>query len=500
MACLIVLALILAFTIPTLRLPVASQSPPRSDPQTSPTVADFAFNVTDYQGDVTNETFSSYEAWLQSWNVSDATGYLYHQPTGFLFLQYCYQQACGGSTWHLMINVEVYEFANVTAALNEFTAQYRYRVAGTSCIAPCPPGWPGDTGPIFRFYRIFHSSSATYRAEYATQQVVQRSNFMFFFYSVGPSLTNLNYTGELRMWNFVNSYINDIFGVIPGDDAPSSPPANISASSPQWGLQVGDNITWNIKTSGCVGNVLSGGECSSSNDDVNIQVVAVADGGRAVEVKGPSQHGWPSDFGEGGDFNYYGGIHPGPLPTQSYTWINGSAPYMDPKGSGFPLLYPVFSEMQTLESSIKSTTVATDFTNSMTSVTGTYSTGSSSQGITPVETENEWVVVHIGSGVVTSITFYYNNNQNAISKSSTLSLKGTSFDLNSRPSPYQIITSSTTHSTSPTITTSTISTSSTTTRNTIPEFPYSSLAAVVLVAVVVVAYILVRESLGRSRE
>ena len=295
---------------------------------------------------------------------------------------------------------------------------------------------------------------------------------------------------SLVMSNFVNSDINDIFSTVPEDAAPSSPPTYVPTSSPPWGLIAGDNISWSIKSSGCVGNVQSGGACSSNNYDVNLTVVAVADTGKAVEVRGPSQHGWPSDFAEGGDFNYYGGIHPGSLPTMSYSWVTGIAPLMDPLGSNFPLLFPFYS-VSDLETSVKSSTVASTFTNDAEYMTGTLMT-QNYPGITPVETQNERIVVHMGSGVVTSLTYYYNNNENSITKSVTLTLLSTNFNLASRlPMASAVVTSTSTSShltsTTPSSSSHTTHISSTATTTVIPgPTDYTLYAIVGVVAVVVV--------------
>ena len=451
------------------------QSASATAPDSSLTPSSFAFTINGTGPTASNMTLTAYQAWTESWNVTGATNYLYHQPTGFQFLQYCYQN-CGNlllnSTLpHLLINVEVYQFANATAALHEFQAQYPYKWSAGCMVGACPPGSPSDRwGPIFRFDKICGNLYGC-----ANQQLAQRSDFMFLFYAYD--------TKAMIAWNFVNSYINDIFGVIPGDAAPSPPPANIPASIPQWGLREGDNLTWNVQSSGCSGTVESGGTCSSHSSDVNLHIIAVADGGRAIEVMGPSQYGWPSDFNEGGTFNYYAGVHPGSLPTQSYTWINGSAPLS--RGSSFPLLFPVYSSESALEASMKSSTPATDFTSDGVSITGTYSTAYTS-GVPSLLIENVRIVEHMGSGVVTSVSFNYDNQQTGVTASVSLGLKGANFDLNSRETSYTTTTTCGTCTTTPGPTTITTFTSSSTIPSPPPQPDYTMYAVAAAAAVVLV--------------
>ena len=282
-------------------VPRSASAVPLNSPLTPP---NFAFSVNGAQMLIDQGTLSSYESWLQSENWTGVTDYLYHQPVDFLFVQYCWNHACTNDTQdYFLFNVEIYEFANTTAALNEFNAQYPYKWFDECTATACPPGSPYMTeGPIFTRFVTWNSGHTIHTAV-SVQQLIQRSNFMFFIYYIDPNMVAPSFDEENATYNFTNAYINGLFSVIPGDAVTSPPPSGISPSAPRWGLQVGDNITWTVQKSGCVGNVLSGGACNNDNYDVSLQVVEVADGGRAVEVEGPSQNGWPSDFNVGRFFN-----------------------------------------------------------------------------------------------------------------------------------------------------------------------------------------------------
>jgi hypothetical protein len=140
-------------------------------------------------------------------------------------------------------------------------------------------------------------------------------------------------------------------------------------------------------------------------------------------------------------------------------------------------------------------TLAKGFTHDARYMTGNYSTKQYPCGggdCTPIETYNYRIVVHMGSGVATSGSFYYNSNQNGITRSDSLRLVNTNFDLNSR---LPITTSSLTTSSSNTgsSTTQTVSTPSTSPGPSgIPELPAQLGFTLLATAVIATSYVLAR--------
>ncbi|MGA2198732.1 MAG: hypothetical protein ABSG45_02220 [Nitrososphaerales archaeon] len=453
------------------------------------------YNTTDY-------TYSEWTALLHTFNYPNYNDYLYNgPPENFRVLVYNNIQSGEG------LLVEIYGYANTTAAGSEFNKQYgTYTVnvnvggVGVPKTACCKEGlifqrWSGPQG------------------------VLQRAQFMVFI--VVPSANPTNDTlAQSTLTDFTQRFTNSLFTTIPEGTQPPPPPAVNFTGTVVWGVRPGDRLSWLVNSTTISGSVGEGGGVTKDTYNITMEIVQIGADNLSILIKSPITNAggsyWSTNFpdfeyapeawhppkGQIGCGYYECDLYTGTsyagsdfflnltLPTFSYFWENATS-MIGGNGSPYPLIFPVYRNGN-LQDVISSEISGLQYSQGAGYISGSYSTPAT-PGSSPSVSQDEQITVHEGSGIATSGSFYYQNRDLSETRSTSLRLVSVSFDLNSRlPATIQSSSSSSvasTTSSSSVVASLSTSTSVTTTQpQPLPVPGDTYLVAAVLVVVVGVGF------------
>lgn len=296
---------------------------------------------------------------------------------------------------------EVIEFATPEAAEDE----YRLQAVDQEYISGL--GYQGNNGPLYQRF-------------VPRERVFVHGRFLFlFFYSPLDDMDAYGYMDEL-LPQFI-SHILDTLGTSPPD-----PPA--AAVYATWGVEPGDTISWHVDDSTFTGSMGTGTSSSQGEWDSTWVIADVQGGHILVKQRSTIQYVSTEDETRV-QIN---------VPYDSYTWHTADedgVSIASEDGSfagavlfpleldGVPLADLVYASIDNLPE--REVTVGDAYVT-VHGKTRSYS------GFTPIETSWKDMTVHLGTGIVSSSDFYYNNNEYSITTSISITLTDTSFALNSR--------------------------------------------------------------------
>ena len=401
----LLLMIVMLFSIPNcVQAAVATPSPSVNAPID---IMSLAPDIQGYNAWIYNtESYDAYVAHQKALNWPHADSYLGTggTPDNFLLVKYNTTQT-GIEVW-----VEIYEYPNASVASAEYNYEYN----------------EGNRGDIFNRF-------------YAESVLLHRGPFMVFLSYYTKNWGN-DPVAKATIQDFAQKYIDNLFTILPESTQPSPDPSRDSGGNVVWGVKPGDNITWAANSTTFTGYVGGGMGHTQTSDTITLEVLRISDDTSSILLKSPTSK--PSDF----DYYVYWMPINLVLPQYEYFWQTDNVKKVAP----FPLIFPIYSNGQTLKDVIKSQYTYND--NEMTEDAEDIHIHSSTPylgGYGFTQTVTGWVDVTVqkGSGIVTGYSFYYNDNKNYITTSSNTNLINTNFDLNSRMPMPTIIPSTPTANT-----------------------------------------------------
>ena len=474
-------------------------------------VNDLAFQIQGYNSteqvsangrtvNLTSFDYPEWDAFLQSLNYSNTKGTLYNGPPENFRVLY-YQDIQTGET----IQVEIYGYGSTTAATNEFNKQYGPFICGTWCMFPQYSSGSRaccKEGPIFQRFA-------------GPQALLRRGQFMVFI-AVNPGTPPDNALASSILADFTQKFVDSLFTAVPEGTQPPPPPTVNFTGKVVWGVKPGDTLSWLVKSTAFSGNVEEGGGESKNTYNITMEVVRIGNDNLSILIRSPISQVPDFEYApQGCAPGYYQCEqitqtgYPGSkvlvnltLPAYNYFWENATS-VIQGDNSPYPLIFPIYRNGN-LTSVINSEVSGLQLSEGSEYVTGSYSTPAS-PGNSPAVSYDKQITVHRGSGITTSGSFYYENNDLSETRSTSLSLVSTNFNLSSRlPLTIQPVSISTPTSPSPTTSTSTsLSTTSISTSTCcgkIPEFPAQLGITLMVIVVVVASYVLARRGLGIDKQ
>jgi len=419
---------------------------------------------------VTNYTYSEWTAFLHSLNYPNYNDYLYTgPPENFQVRVYNNLQSGEG------LLVEIYGYVNTTSAQGEYNKQY-----GTYTINVNQGGVGVPKTACCKEGLIFQRWSGP-------QGLLRRAQFMVFI--VVPTANPSNDTlAQSTLTEFTQKYTNSLFTTIPEGTQPPPPPTVNFTGTVVWGVKPGDRLSWLVNSTAISGTVGEGGGVTKNTYNITMEIVQIGADNLSILIKSPITNAggsyWSSNFpdfeyapeawhppkGQVGCGYYECGLVTGTeyagsdyflnltLPTSNYFWENATST-IGGNGSPFPLIFPIYRSGN-LQNVISSEISELQFSEAAGYITGSYATPAT-PGSSPAVSQDEQITVHEGSGIVTSGSFYYQNRDLHETRSTSISLVSTSFNLSSRL-PVTI-TSSSSSSVASTTSSSSVVTSVTTT-------------------------------------
>jgi len=405
----------LVSSLNSVHVAVATTSSEGNDPVD---ITDLAVELQGYDGVRYAYTYDEWRAYLKSINIPYGDNYLsagywvysggvkmfvtpsYIPPENFLLLEYTNTQS--GKT----VYVEIYEYECTENATAAFGNQHY-----------------GE----FYYGRIFDRFSAV-------QVMLHRGQFVVFIFcpTEQPDMDTL---AQSTLNDCTQKFVDNLFNVLPGSTQPSPPPSVDFTGEVVWGVKPGDIISWESSWETFTGYVGGGMGHKEGSLTIVMEIVQITDDNLAVLIRSPEKYHE--------DFDYFDDVPYGlnlVLPPYRYYWATVTHPVTPPHGEYREvLIFPIYSEGQTLKDRIESNTDWTDIRESAEYITFHYKTAPA-EGYTPIETEWKDVTLHKGSGIVTSEEWYYNNNEYSITTTYSLTLKETNFDLSSRVPPLMVPT------------------------------------------------------------
>jgi len=371
-------------------------------------ITDLAVELQGYDAVEYTYTYDEWRAYLESINIPFGDNYLsagywvyfggvkifftpsYIPPENFLLLEYTNTQS------GKIVDMEIYEYDSTENATAAFDNQYH--------------------GELY-CGRIFDRFSAV-------QVMLHRGQFMVFIFC-STEQPDTDTLAQSTLSDCTQKFADNLFNVLPGSTQPSPPPSVNFTGKVVWGVKPGDIISWESNWTTFTGYVGGGMGHTEGSYTIIIEIVQITDDNLAILIRSPEKY--PSDFDYVGSADLV-------LPAYRYYWATVTDPVIPPRGEPpCPIIFPIYSEGQTLKDVIESNTDCTDFTEGAEYITGHSKTAP--EEYTPTETRWEDVTLHKGSGIVTKASSYYNSNYYSITTSHSLTLKNTNFDLSSRV-PY----------------------------------------------------------------
>ena len=288
--------------------------------------------------------------------------------------------------------IEILEFSTEEKAQNEYRLQTEY---------------DDFNGPIFQKFT-------------PRERIFQYSNYLFIiFQSPLDSTSAWN-----KMTAITPTLISNFLDVL----GSSPPPAPTTAKNAVWGVEPGDIITWHSKDNTFTGYVGGGNSANSGEFDGIWEIIDIMNGYLLIKESSNLNEIYTED-GNRVTFD---------VPYDKYTWYapdDDGLVLRDSEGSpAGPVLFPLEYNGETLGEMAFSNVdhlpiTSTDENTETLTVHGKTRSYSS---FTPIETSWMDITVHRGTGIVTSYSFYYNNNEYSITTSVSVTMKSSSFTLSSR--------------------------------------------------------------------
>ncbi len=346
--------------------------------------------------DIRTYNYSSYSSYLKDfWEIEYYDYLLGDPPKEIVTTSYYYESETGD--W-CSIKLEIHVYESEEDAENEYELQ-RNELKYNSVMKQ----WYAFNGPIFLRFP-------------GNDRIFQHGPFLIYFYCTKVE----GWVADV-MDAFIVKFLENFFKLFT-ETQPQLPSVNFTGKV-VWGIQPGDIITWSCNTTGFAGN-----EPYSERETVTWEIIEITDDNLAVLIK--EKESCPYLYGNSANKHYGCGVV-----YDIYIWktVDEGGLFSGVSGYGVePAIYPVYMEGYTLKSIVESEIYLpeTSVVESETYITGHGKT-ESGMGFTPLETSWIDIILHKATGIITSGSYYYNNNEHSITTSSTVSVE-TNFALESR--------------------------------------------------------------------
>jgi hypothetical protein len=208
---------------------------------------DLAISPMGYSKESATYTYDQYVNMLASNGVEQSDFMLIHEPEDMMTFAYF--------KGDILIYIEIFEFQNTQQAIEEYEAQ-RDDTDGSNKLY---------NGPIFQRF-------------ISRDRIFQHQNYIALV-SFDPynDVEAMDAASQL-FEEFIQKMVETI------SSETSSPPAD-NGDIAQWGIKVGDKISWEIDDDTYAGTIMSGGRSSSANWEPEIEIIEISPSGHAVLVK-----------------------------------------------------------------------------------------------------------------------------------------------------------------------------------------------------------------------
>ena len=358
-----------------------------------PTALDMLLDVSGYTLEADLYTYVEYVALMEEIGIVPSDFILGEPPVTIILASY--------QRGDIYVWVEIFEFESGAQAQNEYDLQ----AVDTEYISGL--GYQGNNGPLYQRFipreRVF---------------VHDRFLCLFFYSPLGSD------EAYVALDDLLPSFVSNILETI-GTSASEPPSANVDAV---WGVEPGDIITWHVEGATFTGS-MGTGTSSSQEDWIGTWEIADVHGGHIlVKQSSVIKYIFTED-------ETRVSVN---IPYDSYTWYTakeaGVSLVSDDGSTAGAVIFPLELNGVPLAELVYESIAhlpEKEITESAEYVTVHGNTAQYS-GFTPIETSWKDMTVHRGTGIVTFLDFYYNNNEYSITTSTSIALIDTSFTLSSR--------------------------------------------------------------------
>lgn len=292
----------------------------------------------------------------------------------------------------------------------------------------------GDARTEFSFQKQWAPDAPIFERFLYGRRMYQEGNVLLFFFSDAAAGRNIIPYGRHGQEYIapVDSFIVGFFERFSTyiHEVPEAPASDTTVRC-VGGIRPGDVISWGRGRETFTGSLGTGMSHSEGSSNLTLEVVEFTEGGSHVLVR--ERH---ESFKV---FNEYGSSVILDLPFYSYGWLSAAEGLSWEMGDGpeETLIYPLYYGGRTIRDVLEG---EIDHLPEKSNMEGEHSISAhgrtaSASGYTPLKTEWRDVTVHLGTGIVTSYEFYYNDNEYSITTTTSLGMTDASFNLNSRE-PY----------------------------------------------------------------
>lgn len=360
----------------------------------------YSISTTRTGPDIRTYNYSSYSSYLKDlWEIEYYDYLLGDPPKEIVTTSYYHESETRD---RCSINLEIHVYESDEDAENEYELQGS-KTEYNSVMRQ----WESFHGPIFLRFHAF-------------DRIFQHGPFLIYFYCYGEPIATELWKEDV-MDTLIVKFLENFFKLFI-ETQPQLPPVNFTGKV-VWGIQPGDIITWRCNTTGFAGN-----EPYSERETVTWEIIEITDDNLAVLIK--EKESCPYLYSQGGYKKYSCGVV-----YDTYVWktVDEGGLFSGVSGYGVePAIYPVYMEGYTLKSIVESKIYLpeTNVVESEAYITGHGKTESGME-FTPLETSWIDISLHKATGIITSGSYYYNDNEHSITTSSTVSVE-TNFALESR--------------------------------------------------------------------
>jgi len=329
-------------------------------------------------------TYSEYVDFLVNIGATPSDFILGDEPETIFLASY---ENDGDNVW-----VEILQFSNEEKAQNEYELQADYN---------------DYNGPIFEKFTT-------------KERIFIHSNYLFLIFHSPLESTSA--------WDKMTALLPTLILNFLETLGTNPPPAPTTVEDAVWGVETGDILSWHSKDNTFTGYMGGGNSANQGEFNGTWEIINIKNGHILVKESSSINEVYTED----------GNRVVIDVPYDKYTWYspdNDGLLLCDSEGSSAgPVLFPLEYNGESLSdmafSNVEHLPVTSKDENAGTITV--HGKTRSYTSFTPIETSWMDITIHRATGIVTSYSFYYNNNEYSITTSVTITLESSSFTLSSR--------------------------------------------------------------------